>query len=59
MTPPESARLDGAVNLAVQDLCPGVQVTHGQLPTAPVVRALVLQALSTADVAPPAGCPTS
>lgn len=59
VTPPESARLDGAVNLAVQDLCPGVQVTHGQLPTAPVVRALVLQALSTADVAPPAGCPTS
>jgi hypothetical protein len=29
-------------------------VTHGQLPTGPVVRALVLQALSTQDVARPA-----
>jgi hypothetical protein len=59
VTPPDSARLDGAVNVALQDVCPGLQVTHGQLPTGPVVRALVLQALSTADVARPASCPTS
>lgn len=59
VTPPESARLDGAVNVALQDLCPGLQVTHGQLPTGPVVRSLVLQALSMADVARPAACPTS
>lgn len=58
VTPPESARLEGAVNLAVQDLCPGVQVTHGELPTAPVVQALVLQAVSAADVTLPAACPT-
>jgi hypothetical protein len=54
VTPPDSARLDGAVNVALQDLCPGLQVTHGELPTGPVVRALVLQALSTQDVARPA-----
>lgn len=59
VTPPESGRLDGAVNVALQDLCPGLQVTHGQLPTEPVVRALVLQAVSGTDVEQPAGCPTS
>jgi len=59
VTPPESARLDGAVNVALQDICPGLQVTHSQLPTGPVVRSLVLQALSTADIAAPTACPTS
>jgi triacylglycerol lipase len=58
VTPPESARLEGAVNVALQDLCPGVQVSHGQLPTAAVVRALVAQAVSTQDVAAPTTCPT-
>ncbi len=59
VTPPDSARLDGAVNVALQDVCPGLQVTHGELPTGPVVRSLVLQALSTEDVAAPSACPTS
>ena len=58
VTPPESARLEGAVNVALQDVCPGLQVTHGQLPTGPVVRALVLQALSTEEVAAPGSCPS-
>ncbi len=59
VTPPDSARLEGAVNVAVQDLCPGLQVTHAQLPVAPAVQRLVLQALSAAAVEPPTGCPTS
>ncbi len=59
VTPPESARLDGAVNVSLQGLCPGLQVSHSALPTGPVVRSLVLQALSTADVARPTSCPTS
>ena len=58
VTPPESARLDGAVNIPLQELCPGLQVTHSQLPTAPVVASLVVQALSTQPVVPPAACPT-
>lgn len=59
VTPPESARLEGAVNVVLQQLCPGLQVAHGGLPTHPVVRSLVLQAISPADVTPPAACPTS
>ena len=54
VTPPESARLDGAVNVALQDVCAGAVVSHGQLPTAPLVQALVLQALSAAPLQPPA-----
>ena len=53
VTPPESARLEGAVNVALQDLCPGVRVGHGELVTAPLVRRLVLDALSAAPVTPP------
>ena len=59
VTPPESARLDGAVNVALQDLCPGLQVSHGQLPTALVVRSLVLQAISAEQPELPASCPTT
>lgn len=59
VTPPESARLDGAVNIVLQDVCPGVQVSHAQLPTAAVVQSLVLQAVSVAEPEQPTACPTS
>lgn len=59
VTPPESARLEGAVNLALQDLCPGMQVNHDQLPTSPVVSSLVLQALSAPDLTIRTACPTT
>ena len=45
VTPPDSARLEGAVNVPVQSLCPGVQVGHGDLPSDPVVQGLVLAEL--------------
>jgi len=45
VTPPESARLDGAVNVAVQDLCRQRRVSHSQLPSDDVVTQLVLTAL--------------
>jgi triacylglycerol esterase/lipase EstA (alpha/beta hydrolase family) len=40
-TPPETARLDGALDFSVQQVCPGVEVSHGQLPESRVVIAMV------------------
>jgi triacylglycerol lipase len=44
--PPDSARLTGAVNVPLQSVCPGVNIQHSQLPTAPLVVGLVLRALA-------------
>ena len=44
--PPESARLEGAVNLPVQSVCAGSRVGHGQLPADAVVQAIVLAQLA-------------
>ncbi len=55
--PPDSARLDGAVNLSLQSICPAVRVTHSELPTDPYVTALVLTALGTGSLAAPDTCP--
>lgn len=53
VTPPDSARLGGAVNVAVQQVCPGERVAHGQLPTDPLVTGIVLRALDSAVVTAP------
>ena len=47
VTPPGSARLPGAINVPVQSLCPNARISHGQLPTNPVVTAIVLQAIGS------------
>jgi triacylglycerol lipase len=51
--PPDSARLPGAVNVPLQDVCPDAVVAHGQLPTDPLVSGLVLRALRTGPLAEP------
>ena len=48
VTPPETARLDGATAVVVQRLCPGTRLTHGDLPRSPLVTAVVLEALDAA-----------
>ncbi|MFG1606934.1 esterase/lipase family protein [Actinoplanes sp. NPDC049265] len=55
--PPDSAVLDGAVNLRIQSICPAARVSHGALPTDPAVTKIVLTALGTAPLAAPTTCP--
>ena len=52
VTPPESARLDGALELPVQSVCADARVSHGELPRDPLVQAMVLEQLGTAPPAP-------
>ena len=56
--PPDSARLDGAVNVPLQGLCPQARVSHGELPTDPRVTALVLRGVAAATLTAPTGCET-
>lgn len=53
VTPPTSARLQGAQDVALQQVCPGLAVDHGGLPRSVVVQAVVLEALSAAPVRAP------
>ena len=48
VTPPDSARLEGALNVPVQQVCAGADIGHGQLPTDPRVQAMVLRVLGPA-----------
>jgi triacylglycerol lipase len=58
--PPDSARLPGAVNVPLQSVCPGADIQHSQLPTAPLVVGLVLRALASSRLTapPPGDCAT-
>jgi triacylglycerol lipase len=49
VTPPDSARLEGAVNLPVQSVCADARVGHGDLPRDPLVQAMVLAQLGVGD----------
>jgi triacylglycerol esterase/lipase EstA (alpha/beta hydrolase family) len=52
--PPDSARLAGAVNVALQRVCPGTRVSHSDLPRDPLVTGIVLRALGTGPLRAPA-----
>ncbi len=51
VVPADSARLAGATNVPVQQVCPGAEPSHGDLPGDEAAVALVLAALDSADVA--------
>ncbi|MDT8913355.1 lipase [Amycolatopsis sp. PS_44_ISF1] len=59
VTPPESARLEGAVNVALQGICPADTAAHGDLPTDPAITALVLRAIGPAPLRAPETCLSS
>ena len=53
VTPPNSARLAGAIDVPVQSVCPALSISHSELPTNPDVTAIVLQALSAGPLRSP------
>jgi len=54
-TPPETASLTGALDVPIQRVCPAVRVTHSDLPSNPVVIAMVEAELRrTPPAVPPA-----
>ncbi len=53
VTPPDSARLSGAIDVPIQSLCPQQRISHSQLPTSPVVTAIVLQAIGPGPIRSP------
>ena len=53
VTPPDSARLPGAINVPIQSVCPRTVISHSQLPTDPAVTAMVLQAIGRSPIGSP------
>jgi pimeloyl-ACP methyl ester carboxylesterase len=51
--PPDSARQPGAVNVPLQSICPGADIQHSQLPTAPLVVGIILRTLVSGRVTAP------
>ncbi len=49
VTPPDSARLEGALNLPVQAVCAQARVGHGDLPRDPFVQEMVLAQLAPGE----------
>ncbi|HKF00451.1 MAG TPA: lipase [Actinomycetes bacterium] len=54
VTPPASARLDGAVNVRVQDVCADAAFGHGGLVRDPLALGLVVRAVDDGLARPPA-----
>jgi triacylglycerol lipase len=53
VTPVDSAALDGALNLVVQDFCPAATTSHGALPADPVTLAALDSTLGPGPPRPP------
>jgi triacylglycerol esterase/lipase EstA (alpha/beta hydrolase family) len=53
VVPPATARLDGAANIRVQDVCPSASLGHGGLVTDPLALGLVVEALAGTLPDPP------
>ena len=58
VTPVDTAVLDGAANILVQDMCPGRQTTHLEMPFDSVSFASLLDALANTGPADPSRLPS-
>lgn len=58
VTPPASARLDGALNVSLQSVCADSTARHGDLPGDPVVEAILDDTLGTGPPVAPRTCPS-
>lgn len=57
VTPPDSARFDGAENVELQSICADDAATHITLPDDPLAQGLTLRALDTAGLPLPSAAP--
>lgn len=57
VTPVDSAALAGALNVVVQEMCPGARTPHGDLPRDPVVLAALGSVLGVEPPRTPVGAP--
>ena len=55
VTPPDTARLDDAVNVPLQDVCPDDAAQHGDLPADALAVGIVLRALAVDPLTEPPG----
>ena len=55
VTPPDSAVLQGALDIRMQDICPDLTLSHGQMPQAREVVRIVVAALDDTAVSAPTG----
>ena len=53
VVPPDSGSLDGALDLSLQSLCPGVHAEHSDVPRSPAVIAIVESVLGRSAPATP------
>ena len=53
VTPPESAELEGALNIKIQDVCPTSQIGHGDMARDPVVMGIIVTTVTGKLSAPP------
>ncbi len=53
VVPPTSGRLEGAVSFGLQQVCPDLVVSHGEVPSTPAVVRIVVAGLGTTPLAVP------
>ena len=56
VTPPDSAVLDGALNIKIQDVCPNSAIDHGDVAHHPAVMGIIVTTVTGRLTGPPTDC---